>query len=145
MWKKLSFFPDVTGGQNKKRFCIWLEKMYKVTVTYIFPVRGHSFGQCNHNFGIMKNQIRKKQRSLKIWNCNWKILCCAVIHFHHLSFKHNRELIYNWITALDPNLPCPVGKKETFKIQPVRHNCALNHLKIFLFSLNTPKKTEVWM
>lgn len=57
--KKLIFMSDSAGGQNKNqtflRFCSYLAKSLNVEVMHIFPVRGHSFGQCDRNFRVIRN------------------------------------------------------------------------------------------
>lgn len=56
---------DSAGGQNKNlaflRFCSYLSKSLNVEVMHIFPVRGHSFGQCDRNFGVIRNNMKSLQ------------------------------------------------------------------------------------
>lgn len=61
---KIILLSDAAGGQNKNatilKFCTWFAKTYNVQVCQLFPPRGHSFGQCDRNFGIMKSGIKNK-------------------------------------------------------------------------------------
>lgn len=61
--KNIILLSDACGGQNKNivivSFCSWLAKVHKVEVTHVFPVRGHSFGQCDRNFGLFKRKVKK--------------------------------------------------------------------------------------
>lgn len=54
--KKIILLSDSSGAQNKNqhivKFCSWLSKLYKVQIEHIFPVRGHSYNQCDRNFGL---------------------------------------------------------------------------------------------
>lgn len=60
------FFSDGCGGQNKNavmvKFSAWVSKYFNVTVEHLFPVRGHSFSQCDLNFGL----VRKKEKNLEV-------------------------------------------------------------------------------
>ncbi|CAG9784775.1 unnamed protein product [Diatraea saccharalis] len=65
--KVLHVFSDACGGQNRNntlvRFfliLIYLGRFEKIH--QYFPVRGHSFLQCDRNFGTAKRLIRKKDR-----------------------------------------------------------------------------------
>lgn len=72
--KQLQKFPDIstvillsdaTGGQNRNflmtKFTSWFSRVHNVDVMQLFPVRGHSFSQCDRNFGLISNAIRKKE------------------------------------------------------------------------------------
>ena len=64
-YKKIVLLSDGAAGQNKNqtmmRFCSWLSKLYHVDIIHLFPVRGHSFGQCGRNFRVMKSTIKEKE------------------------------------------------------------------------------------
>lgn len=53
--KKIVFFSDACGGQNKNMtvvmFTTWLANSLNIEIEHIFPVRGHSYNQCDRNFG----------------------------------------------------------------------------------------------
>ena len=63
---QLVFLSDACGGQNKNRtvinFSLWLSKEWGVDVLHLFPVRGHSYNQCDRNFGLYGTKIRKLAR-----------------------------------------------------------------------------------
>lgn len=65
--KELHVFSDACGGQNRNntliRFFLTLvaKKRFEKVYQY-FPVRGHSFLQCDRNFGTAKRLIRRKDR-----------------------------------------------------------------------------------
>ncbi|KAJ4449793.1 hypothetical protein ANN_01197 [Periplaneta americana] len=54
------------GGQNKNfimcMFCSYLAVSLKTRVSQIFPVRGHSYCQCDRNFGIYSKKLKRKSR-----------------------------------------------------------------------------------
>lgn len=49
--KEVVFLSDACGVQNRNllmvKFEIWLVKKFSVDNSHIFPVRGHSFNQCD--------------------------------------------------------------------------------------------------
>lgn len=61
--KKLIFFSDNAGGQNKNstfiQYCGWISKVYGLQIEHIFPVPGHSFSICDSNFGTYGAKARK--------------------------------------------------------------------------------------
>lgn len=63
--KEIVFFSDGTGGQNKNKFMVafasYLARVFGVTIRHIFPIVGHSFSQCDRNFGLVKSCLKKKQ------------------------------------------------------------------------------------
>lgn len=65
--KTLHIFSDACGGQNRNntlvRFLLALVSLGRFdTIHQYFPVRGHSFLQCDRNFGTAKRKIRKLDR-----------------------------------------------------------------------------------
>lgn len=65
--KELHVFSDACGGQNRNhtliRFLLMLVSSGRFDKIFqYFPVRGHSFLQCDRNFGTAKRLIRKKDR-----------------------------------------------------------------------------------
>lgn len=65
--KELHVFSDACGGQNRNntliRFMLMLVSTGRFDKIYqYFPVRGHSFLQCDRNFGTAKRLIRRKDR-----------------------------------------------------------------------------------
>lgn len=60
-------FSDACGGQNRNHtlvaFFLALVAIGRFKKIYqYFPVRGHSFLQCDRNFGVAKRKIRKLDR-----------------------------------------------------------------------------------
>jgi hypothetical protein len=65
--KELQVFSDACGAQNRSntmvRFLLALVSTGRFQkLHHYFPVRGHSFLQCDRNFGIAKRKIRRKDR-----------------------------------------------------------------------------------
>jgi hypothetical protein len=65
--KELHVFSDACGGQNRNntlvRFLLALVSTGRFQkIHQYFPVRGHSFLQCDRNFGTVKRKIRRKDR-----------------------------------------------------------------------------------
>ena len=42
------------------QFSLWVSKVFGVNVLQVFPVRGHSFSQCDTNFGLVKSYVKKE-------------------------------------------------------------------------------------
>lgn len=65
-YKKVVFFSDSAGGQNKNltvvKFCSWFSKKYNIEITHLYPVRGHSYCQCDRNFGTYGAILKKKEK-----------------------------------------------------------------------------------
>lgn len=61
--KTIVFLSDACGGQKKNLlmtyFGLWFAKKSSVDILHLYPVRGHSFCQCDRNFGVYKNAIKK--------------------------------------------------------------------------------------
>lgn len=65
--KHLKLFSDGPYGQNKNhtviRFLLSLcDNSHFESITYYFPVRGHSYSPCDRDFGCVKRIIRKVDR-----------------------------------------------------------------------------------
>lgn len=63
--KEIIIFSDAAGGQNKNmaisKFLSWFAKKENKTIEQIFPVRGHSYNQCDRNFGLYGRVVKKRQ------------------------------------------------------------------------------------
>ncbi|KYM94002.1 hypothetical protein ALC62_15384 [Cyphomyrmex costatus] len=61
---EIILFSDGCGGQNKNSvvtsFCVWLSAILDIKIVHVFPVRGHSFNQCNRNFAKYSKILKKK-------------------------------------------------------------------------------------
>lgn len=68
--ENIIFLSDSCGGQNKNktviRFCSWLSAKSNKKITHIFPIRGHSYCQCDRNFGNYGTILKKKQKKSKL-------------------------------------------------------------------------------
>lgn len=64
--KVIILMSDNAGGQNKNHkmmmFCSFLSMKFKIKVTQLFPVRGHSYCQCDRNFGAYSNCLHRTAR-----------------------------------------------------------------------------------
>lgn len=63
--KEIVLKSDNAGGQNKNHkmmFCYFLAVKFKVKVSQLYPVRGHSYCQCDRNFGAYSNVLRRTAR-----------------------------------------------------------------------------------
>ncbi len=60
--KTIYIFSDSYGAQNKNytvfKFLTWLSIYFKVKITQVFPVRGHSYCVCDRNFVILSKSIK---------------------------------------------------------------------------------------
>ncbi|KAJ8876502.1 hypothetical protein PR048_020947 [Dryococelus australis] len=91
------------------RFCSWLSKTLGVPITQLYPVRGHSFGQCDRNFGIVKYNTLKPYLE-NITTCQDKPEPFALVH--------DESLLLDWDQALTPYFEeTPKQKGDTFRIQ----------------------------
>lgn len=56
---------DAAGGQNRNatmlKYCSWLSQTRGIKVVQVFPVRGHSFSQCDRNFGLVRQKTKKME------------------------------------------------------------------------------------
>ncbi|KAG8285295.1 hypothetical protein J6590_083143 [Homalodisca vitripennis] len=112
---------DAAGELNKNitmlRFCSWLSKTLKVAITHLYPVRGHSFGQCDRNFGIMKSSIKKKETIETMKPYLENIITCRD-NPSPFELVHDDSILLNWDKALIPYFEkTPKTKGDTFRIQ----------------------------
>lgn len=120
-FKRVIMFSDAAGGQNKNfavmSYCAWFSKVFQVEVTHIFPVRGHSYSQCDRNFGIYGRILKKKP-----------IIQTAVEYLRIISesrknptFFHtvwDTSLLKDWVTVLKPLFhKKPKLKRVKFELQ----------------------------
>lgn len=112
---------DAAGGQNKNiiivSVCMWLSRMFNVTITHLFPVRGHSFGQCDRNFGIIKSAIKKEETVPTAKKYLEAMVCCRK-NPSPFVVTMDKTLIKSWSDALSPLfMKRPCSKGQTFAIQ----------------------------
>lgn len=64
--KKIVLFSDAASGQNRNytvfAFSSALSVKHNVEIWHVFPVRGHSYCQCDRNFGLYSQKKKKKER-----------------------------------------------------------------------------------
>lgn len=118
--KKLVLLSDGAGGQNKNaillRFCSFLSKMYDVEIIHVYPVRGHSYGQCDRNFGVVRSSFKKKDIIETPELYYDRIIKCRQNPFNFELVTD--ATIYDWGVALTNFfLKMPTNKDVKFKIQ----------------------------
>lgn len=96
-------------------FCLYLARVYNVTIHHLFPVRGHSFSQCDRNFGLIKS-VLKRQCVITTGKSYLEAMVTCRNPPFEVSF--DSSLIKNWKELLDLYfLKHPVTKGRSFKIQ----------------------------
>lgn len=103
--KTLVLLSDSAGGQNRNstiiKFCSWFSRVFDVEIVQLFPVRGHSFTQCDRNFGLVRSHIKKREviGTAKPW-------LVAMVHARHnpspFHVIMDRNLIKEWDESLKP-------------------------------------------
>lgn len=67
-YNKIHLFSDSCGGQNKNyalvKLLSLLARHLQVEIDHLYPVRGHSYNQCDRNFG-MYGQKKKKVETIE--------------------------------------------------------------------------------
>lgn len=84
---------------------------------HMFSVRGHSFGQCDTNFGLIKPKLKKQDPD---WTPELYLESIVEYRQNHSLFKswNDPSLIYDWDTAiLQYFLKTPVSRDNVFEIQ----------------------------
>lgn len=103
--KTVVLLSDSAGGQNRNstmiKFCSWFSKVFDVEILQLFPVRGHSFTQCDRNFGLVRSRIKKREviGTAKPW-------LEAMVHARQnpspFQVIMDRNLIKKWDESLEP-------------------------------------------
>ncbi|XP_063220830.1 uncharacterized protein LOC134530141 [Bacillus rossius redtenbacheri] len=119
--KNIIFLSDAAGGQNKNitvlRFCSWLSQITKVKVTHMFPVRGHSYCQCDRNFGLY-GTLLKRLESIETVEDYLTIIKSARNSPSPFQVLMAAHLVEDWSTALEPLFhKVPKSKRSKFSIQ----------------------------
>ena len=120
-FKKIVLFSDSAGGQNKNltmvKFCTWISKTYNVNIAHVFPVRGHSYCQCDRNFGIY-GRILKRKEKVQSPQEYLEIMRSARINPKPFDAELSNDLLKDWTRALDKMFKnTPKLKKHNFSIQ----------------------------
>lgn len=110
--KKIVFYSDACGGQNKNitvvMFSTWLASSLNVTIEHIFPVRGHSYNQCDRNFA-------KYSKLLK----NLETIETAEDYFHIMSSSRKNPSPFNVIKASSLIENWNIGLKNFLSKNPI--------------------------
>lgn len=120
--KKIVFLSDSCGGQNKNitvvMFCTWLAKSLNITVEHIFPVRGHSYNQCDRNFGRY-SILLKSLETIETAEQYLRVLSSARSNPSPFKVLMASYLIEDWNKGLQSYVSkIPTGKQQTrFSIQ----------------------------
>lgn len=112
---EIVFLSDNAGGQNKNitivRFSTFLSVHFQVKVTHIFPIRGHSYGQCDRNFGVYSKKMKKVEiiatgaKAMEIIKNSFEVDDC-------------QGIMKKWGESLSPfMLTKPTSKGAKFAIQ----------------------------
>lgn len=117
-------FSDSAGGQNKNfkflAFCSWFAKVYNVEILHIFPIRGHSYGQCDRNFGLYTTQMKKRQK-IQTAKEYVDIISSSRQKPQPFNVLWDKTILKKWSEILLPYfLKKPVAKGITFQIQQYR-------------------------
>lgn len=120
-FKKVVLFSDAAGGQNKNsnvvKFCTFFAMKYGLEITHIFPVRGHSYCQCDRNFGLYGKKLKRKQK-IESPEEYLNIIRTARSGPKPFKAKLSGNLIKNWSASLSEFYgKTPKLKKTTFSIQ----------------------------
>ena len=112
---------DSCGGQNKNktvvRFYSWLSVTFQVDITHIFPIRGHSYCQCDRNFGCY-GTILKRKEIVETPNEYLEIMRSARNNPSPFKADMAASCLEDWESALDPLfLRVPKSEISTFTIQ----------------------------
>ncbi|KAK4872257.1 hypothetical protein RN001_016381 [Aquatica leii] len=114
----LHIFCNFVGGQNKNftvfRFLHYMVHYVKrlTSVTMIFPIRRHSYMECDKNMGLINLRIRME--SPDDW---YKLIRSSRVQpSPFVVVEINQTIIRNWSAFLTD----AVSKKFPFKTQPIR-------------------------
>lgn len=119
--EKVIFLSDSCGGQNKNktvvRFCSWLSVTFNITIIHIFPIRGHSYCQCDRNFGCY-GTILKRKEIVETPSEYLEIMRSARAKPSSFTVGMAATFLEDWGSALEPLfLDVPKSKTSTFSIQ----------------------------
>ena len=117
--KDLAIFGDSCAGQNKN-FTVFRFLHYLVTkknrfdaVKMIFPIRGHSYPECDRNMSLVNQKAYTEMPD--DWNDEWRKCRVKPTPFQVIDCGKNFDF-HNWSTFLSPLYPtkCP------FPTRPIR-------------------------
>lgn len=125
--KELTIFCDSCSGQNKNyamfrmlHYIVHYTKRLE-TITMVFPIRGHSYLECDKNMGLVNqksvvelpsewNEVLENSRSKPT---PFKVISCE-----------NQEIFRSWTTFLSPlyTKMCPFKTRPVRQLKIVRHH-----------------------
>jgi hypothetical protein len=98
------------------RFCSFFARLQNVEITQLFPVRGHSFGQCCRNLGLITRIKNIETAETPMEYLAEMVRCRSNPSPFEVLF--DREMIKNWEKTLENCfLKSPTCKNSPFKIQ----------------------------
>ncbi|KAI5722060.1 hypothetical protein M8J76_003126 [Diaphorina citri] len=99
------------------QFGMWFSKKYGVDILHLYPVRGHSFNQCDRNFGVFKNSLKNLPVVQNFKTHLTKLVTCRE-NPSQFTVLMDPTIIKTFKDALTPLfLKKPVTKANTFAIQ----------------------------
>ena len=125
--KELHVFSDACGGQNRNnalvRFLLALASTGRFQkIDQYFPVRGHSFSQCDRNFGTAKRKIRRKDRIYMPDEYNDMVRTAKNTGFSVIDILPEKILDFKyWWPKYFKKSTKSVNKTETFSVSKYRH------------------------
>lgn len=119
--EEIVLFSDATSGQNKNHeivtFCTWLSYKYHVKLSYVFPIRGHSFNVCDRNFALVSHVLKGKEKIETLAEYN-ELIQKAKQNPKPFTVQHGAAILKNWKHGFaDVMKRKPTSTKTAFKIQ----------------------------
>lgn len=120
-FKEVVLLSDSTVGQNKNKllttFCSWLAMTLAIPVVHFFPVRGHSFGQCDRNFGVCGRKIKTEEKVHTLTKYI-DILSTARENPSPFIIKNGAHIAKKWSEGFKTIMKKKIiSKQNSFKIQ----------------------------
>lgn len=116
-YSEIVFLSDNAGGQNKNitmvRFCTFLANLLKIQITHLFPIRGHSYGQNDRNFGVYAKKLKNIETIF-----TGEDYISVIEKFFSVVQCDSTSMLKQWGDFLKPfTLPKPTARGYTFTIQ----------------------------
>jgi hypothetical protein len=115
--KKVVLLSDACGGQNKNyavvKFCSWMSRKFNKEFSHVFPVRGHSYNQCDRNFGLY-GKLKKRVENIPTAHQYVSILETCREKPFPFEVINGGNLVCDWTKELNPmfhNVPKARGLK----------------------------------
>jgi hypothetical protein len=116
--KSIIIFSDACPGQNRNytilKFLVWVSMCFKIKIIQIFPVRGHSYCECDRNFANFSKFIKKieKIESPEVY----------INFLKESDFDVNKGVSYNFENFLKPYFK-PLKKLLISKASKIEYLC----------------------